>query len=314
MSNVNTTQSNNKIIVLGSDGKYGKHTLQRFTNLQGISFKDPQVAISEVKEILQNNNNAILAVMVAAQFQVDVIKKIIALIGTIDGASPTIVSINSVQGEVPEQLNNEDIKIPKGTTLVMTHPHFVHSDVVDTKKQGKKFHFTFAETGGIEDPIEQETIHKLVRKRLERWIRENTEENEIKFFDFIEAAEKLGDFKNGAELHDTLASIGQALPHMLRRLINDEDLFNQHFVSIAVSADLSESIVEQNPVAREVYAELQKDLLDKNTQDFIPELIKRAITLIEEYNTKFKGVSFEIVNAMKTPKFEELQEELVPKK
>ncbi len=289
------------ICVIGSDGNFGRALSQRF-NLEGIPFSDEEKGYQMVASFLEKNPKGILVIAVAADFQVSVHKRIFDVIKGMQNSSVTIVNINSVQDQVPMELDHRGKVIPKGTNLVGVHPHHCHS-IMENEEMSKKWLLAYVKN----QERDKETARtRLFSRKLNAFFKEQGI-SDIELFNFDVAASKLPTFRNGAELHDKLTAYSQALVHMLRILVDDDKLFFESFVKLSVGKELSEAIVHQNPYAyKGIFEILKSKCPSKEDPDFIEKLKTLTLKIIDEYEKRFESVPQEIIEAAKTPKFEEL--------
>ena len=291
-----------KPFLLGSDGRFGASLVDRF-DLPGADFSEPETGYRLTSEALRQNPKLPLVVSVAAQFQVQVHERVFEMAQD-QGAQPTIININSVQDQVPKELEYRLTDIPEGITLVGLHPHHGHT-LTGKADVPKNWLLTYAKSWDRNQQRETKTV-KRVRARLNAFFDKN-DVTDIKVVDLDAAAKELAHFRNGADLHDTLTAYSQALVHMIRLLVNDDNIFFEQFVELQVSPSLSQAIVNQNPYAREgVYRRLKTRLPHPDDPSFIPTLRSLALELSQEYRSRFKDIPSEILDAAETPKFNEL--------
>lgn len=302
------------IVLLGSDGRLGQAFMDRFSEygLQGVAFDDPALGKNKVRETLKQNPNTIFVVAVSAQYQVAVHETIFSEIRSAQeaGETPqlTIINLNSVQDQVTKTLEYRMNDIPENTTLVGLHPHHGHP-MTTNPDLDKKWVLTYSKRA---DRIQEKerAATRLLKIKLKGFFTK-AGINDFELFNFDEAAKNLPQFRNGADLHDTLTAYSQALVHMLRILVDNDEIFFEEFVQLQVGRDLSEAIVNQNPYAREgIFEKIIERIPPKTDPEFITKLKLIALDFVQEYESRYSDIPQNIRDAAKTPKFEELKQRL----
>jgi dihydroorotase-like cyclic amidohydrolase len=195
---------NSSVVLLGSDGKLGNSFMKRFSSLglKGIDYSDAHAAQHEVEAEIEAHKRLTFLVAVSAEYQVQVHQTLFKAIENARNASQNstwIVNPNSVQDQVPKELEYRMNDIPENTTLFGLHPHHGHT-LMNDGVVDKNWLVTYAKRFDRDQPKEEKATD-IFKTWIKRKFREGAIAD-IALFDLNEAARPLPQFRNGAELHD----------------------------------------------------------------------------------------------------------------
>lgn len=271
-----------KTAVLGNKGKLGSQIERVFCDLSNrekvVAYDikstfggeyDPKI----ITQAISQDNPALLLLAISANKQVDqgvpIVKEWIRM--TKSGRK-IVVNLNSVQSVVKNAFAEalpDVVDQYKPVVLISLHQNHRPEDFDDL--DGKVWILSDVTIFGLSDE-EADQIRPQIIERVKDFVAElpkkyenSNYEAEVTLVDLTAGYTSEDLTLDGPEYHDYIAAYYQALFHMVKLLPNvqETEWYKDFFNHVRATDDLSQSIIEQNPFAKEVEQKFH-DLVNKN--------------------------------------------------